>query len=90
MSTNQPACCALCGGPVDEKGRTVVARPPVPARVKSVGSVSQLQGDDPLAHMTPGERFARAVDRRDALVRDRRQNIVDRRNPLIPDRRTNA
>ena len=90
MPTNQAASCALCGGPVDQKGRTVAAAPPSrPGRVRTVASVAQLQGADPLAHLTPGERFTRALDRRDALVRDRRKNVVDRRNPVMADRRTN-
>ena len=81
MSKEGSASCLLCGGPVDGKGQTLAPAASLPHLPKPVAPKAQLSGDDPLAHLTPGERFARAVDRRDALVRDRRKNSVDDETP---------
>ena len=45
-------------------GRRVV----VPTSPSSTGAPAAL-AEDPFEHLTPGERFAKAIERRDALVR---------------------
>ena len=81
MSKSGSATCGLCGGPVDEKGQTLAPAASLPQRPDPVAPQAQLSGDDPLAHLTPGERFTRAIQRRDALVRDRQKNPVDDETP---------
>jgi hypothetical protein len=66
---------------VDEKGQTLAPAASLPQRPDPVAPQAQLSGDDPLAHLTPGERFTRAIQRRDALVRDRQKNPVDDETP---------
>jgi hypothetical protein len=63
--------CRLCGGPIGEDGRTLL---PVTSNRSAPLSaqVARAPHDDPPNHLTPAERFARAVERRDVLVRDRR------------------
>lgn len=68
--------CVRCGGPVDEDGRALPLAPTVRMeRRTAAASPPQVQPeDDPLQHLTPGERYARAIDRRDTLIRDRRRS----------------
>ena len=66
--------CALCGGPVDASGQAAAVTAFSPSRVPPVPLRIPEPEDDSLAHLTPGERFARAVERRDALIRDRRKS----------------
>jgi hypothetical protein len=73
MGDNDICRCALCGGPIDVNGHTLVrfAQPP-PTRHVGASPVAPADNDDPASEMTPHERFARAIERRDALIRDRR------------------
>jgi hypothetical protein len=41
------------------------------SRVRA-GAPAAPQTDDPHWNLTPGERFERAIERRDAMIRDRR------------------
>ena len=43
---------------------------------------AKLPDDDPFAHLTAVERFARAVERRDTLTRDLRTPVRRGREPL--------
>jgi hypothetical protein len=72
MGDNDIRRCPQCGGPVDLDGHTLirVARP-LPTRHLRA-SPAAPPDDDPAWTMTPNERFARAIERRDALLRDRR------------------
>ena len=54
---------AVKSNPTDG-GRRVV----VPTVASSAGAPAALT-EDPFEHLTPGERFAKAIERRDALVR---------------------
>ena len=65
-------CCAICGGPVGKDGRTLTPLRQLPQQVAAVAATVNVRDDDPYAHLTPGERFSRAIERRDALIRDRR------------------
>jgi hypothetical protein len=70
----QKHTCALCGGPVGEDGRTLASTPPVrmePRKAAAFASPARPD-DDPLQHLTPVERYARAIERRNTLIRDRR------------------
>jgi hypothetical protein len=70
----QKHTCALCGGPVGEDGRTLASTPLVrmePRQAAAFAS-SAPPADDPLQHLTPVERYARAIERRNILIRDRR------------------
>lgn len=65
--------CAQCGGPVDEDGRSLTPAPPVRMERRAAATTPPRQpDDDPLQHLTPGERYARAIERRNTLIRDRR------------------
>ena len=55
---------AVKSNPTDGGGHVVVPNLP-----SSAGAPAALT-DDPFEHLTPGERFARAIERRDALVRN--------------------
>jgi hypothetical protein len=68
MTNNAPRC-ALCGGPVDQDGRAVASVAYLRRRAPMSRPV-----DDPSADLSPGERYARAVERRNALIRDRRMS----------------
>ena len=71
-------------GPIDQDGESVA----------SVASVRHTRAephwsdsDDPFQHLTPAERFARAIERRDALVRrDRQKHLPARRQADHPER----
>ena len=64
--------CPFCGGPVNVNGHTLVpVAPPLPTR-HVPASPAPPPDNDPASEMTPTERFARAIERRDALIRDRR------------------
>ena len=71
MSDNDPRC-SLCGGPVGKDGRTLAPVASFPPRIPPVPRVAAVPKDDPSAELSAGERFARAVERRDTLIRDRR------------------
>ena len=70
----QKHTCALCGGPVGEDGRTLASTPLVPMKPRQAAAFasSAPPADDPLQHLTPVERYARAIERRNTLIRDRR------------------
>jgi len=70
MTDTDPRC-ALCGGVVGKDGRTLEART-VASIVPSAPRAPIVSKDDPSEDLPPGERYSRAVERRDALVRDRR------------------
>ena len=79
IMTDTDPCCALCGGPVGKDGRTLEARtvasiaPSAPrGPMASKPRAPMASKDDPSEDLPPGERYSRAVERRDALVRDRR------------------
>jgi hypothetical protein len=59
--------CAACGGPVGPGGQTLTPLPPRAApRVKAAPRTRQ--GEDVNDDLTPVERFARAIQRRDAAT----------------------
>lgn len=66
--------CALCGGPVDDDGQALPFASPVRVERRRVATFSRPThaDDDTLKHLTPGERYAQAIERRNALIRDRR------------------
>jgi hypothetical protein len=66
--------CPFCAGPVDADGHTLVpGAPRVPTRPTPSASPAPAPPDnDPTGELTPTERFARAIERRDTLIRDRR------------------
>jgi hypothetical protein len=72
MSDDEDTRCTLCGGPVGKDGRTLSSVPTLPPRAAPVVRAAPLQDADPFEHLTPGERFARAIERRNALTPDRR------------------
>ena len=62
--------CRVCGGPVNVNGQSLV---PVALRTRHFpASPAPPADNDPDMGMTPNERFARAIERRDTMVRDRR------------------
>ena len=72
--------CVLCGGAVDDDGRSLALPVPVRTdrrRAPTATPSFQPDDDDPLKHLTPGERYAQAIERRNTLIRDRRTS--DRR-----------
>ena len=78
MTDTNPRC-TLCGGLVGKDGQTLDARtvasiaPSAPnAQMASKARAPMASKDDPSEDLPPGERYSRAVERRDALVRDRR------------------
>jgi hypothetical protein len=68
--------CSQCGGPVGKDGRTLAPVASSPPRVAPVAPPVAVPkddpSDDPSADLPAGERFARAIERRDALIGDRR------------------
>ena len=64
--------CRVCGGPVDDNGHTLLPVDPLPRHRLEPTLPSPPDNDSSSDDMTPAERFARAIDRRDALIRDRR------------------
>ena len=73
MTDNDPRC-ARCGGPVDKDGRTLDARTGASIALLPPRAPLSLPNDDSSEDLPPGERYARAVERRDALIRDRRMS----------------
>lgn len=72
MGDTNSGRCPLCGGPVNVNGQTLVrVGPPVSTRHLPM-SPAPAPENDPESAMTPHERFARAIERRDTLIRDRR------------------
>ena len=69
-------CCAACGGPIGEDGHTLAFSEQVRHRApaESIAAKKHVVDDDPFKHLSPAERFARAIERRDALIRDRRMS----------------
>jgi hypothetical protein len=61
------ARCACCGGAVDHEGRTLSpVLPPADARpAPAVRAPHVTPDDDPLTHLSPVERFNKAIARRD-------------------------
>jgi hypothetical protein len=57
--------CGKCGGAIGEDGRTLTSAELVVAPTKRTAH------EDPLEDITPAEQFLRAVERRDALIRER-------------------
>ena len=72
MTDTDPRC-ALCGGPVGTDGRPLTARTAVSIAPSPRAPLSQPK-DDCSDDLQPGERYARAVERRDVLIRDRRMS----------------
>lgn len=72
MSDKSICQCPFCGGPIDVNGVTLapVTRPLTTAPRPANAAASQ--DNDSASEMTPNERFARAIERRDAMIRDRR------------------
>src|SRR4029453_6083430 len=65
--------CRVCGGPVDDNGHSLLPVDPLPPARHLTPSPPAPRETDPASdEMKPTERFARAIERRDALIRDRR------------------
>jgi hypothetical protein len=60
-----PGRCALCGGAVGPDGRTLAPPPPPPAAAR-LQSAPTRKVEDVDDHLTPVQRFERAIKRRDA------------------------
>jgi hypothetical protein len=58
--------CALCGGAVGPDGRTLNPLPPPAAPKLKAAPARQVEDVDD--HLTPVQRFARAMKRRDAAT----------------------
>jgi len=78
--------CRVCGGPVHLNGQSLI--PVTPAVQTKHLPVNPAPDNGPESSMTPNERFARAIERRDALVRDRRIAQGAGRRSTDPDPRT--
>ena len=66
--------CEICGGLTETTGciaSHVETRPTVHRPVPRVKH-PDFTDPDPFEHLTPAERFARAIERRDAIIRARR------------------
>ena len=64
--------CPFCGGPIDVNGLTLAPVTRSLTTTHRPASPAASPDDDPASEMTPNERFARAIERRDAMIRDRR------------------
>jgi hypothetical protein len=65
--------CALCGAPVGADGQALPFASKVHERRRTATVTRATQpDDDPLKDLTPVERYAQAIDRRNALIHDRR------------------
>ena len=81
--------CPFCGGPVDVNGDTLTpVRRPLPT-THLPSSQAASPDNDPASEMTPNERFARAIERRDTLIRDRRASGGAGRRSTDPDPQEN-
>ena len=61
-----PGRCALCGGAVGPDGRTLAPLPPPAAPRLQDAPARQVEDVDD--HLTPVQRFERAIKRRDAAT----------------------
>jgi hypothetical protein len=73
MTDNDPRC-AQCGGPVGKDGQTLQGRRMASIAPSPPRAAMSPSKDDPLEDQVLAERYARAVERRDALIRDRRMS----------------
>ena len=81
--------CRLCGGPVNVNGQSLVPVAPALRTRHLPASPAAPPDKDPEWGMTPNERFARAIERRDTLIRDRRTSGGAGRRSTDPDPQEN-
>jgi len=65
---DERGCCALCGGAVGPDGRTLTPLPPREAPRLQKPPAPALPVEDVNDHLTPVQRFERAIKRRDAVT----------------------